>query len=778
MKNTLSCLLLICLLGGYQSKAQIITTIAGNPGITYFGDGGAATAAKVSYPSSVVKDIAGNIYISDCGNHRIRMVSPSGIISNFCGNGIPGYSGDGGPATAAQLSSVDGICLDGAGNLYLADAGNNRIRKIDVSGIITSVAGIGAATYGGDGGPATAAYLNHPTDVVVDPSGNLYIADRANYCVRMVNASGIISTVAGVGTLGFGGDGAAATLAHLHDPTGVAIDAAGNLYIADQLNGRVRKVNTAGIITTIAGSGTMGYSGDGGPATAANLYQPIRVAVDAGGNVMIADMVNNRIRKVNTMGIITTIAGTGVTGFSGDGGPGTSAQVHRVAGLFVDGTGNIYFADALNNRVRKLSATDIVSTIAGTDRILGDGGPATAAELVTPSSICVDASGNVYVVEVNGYRIRKITPAGIISTYAGNGIDAHTGDGGPATAASLLKPGSLTIDAAGNLYTAEYGEGRIRKITPAGIISTIAGNGTWTVCGDGGPATDACISTQGLTVDAGGNFYLTEGGHCKIRKINASGIINTIGGTGTPGYSGDGGPATSAEINYPWGIRTDSAGNVFFAEPNNDIIRKITSDGIMVTVAGTGINGYSGDGGPATAADLRNPGDIVVAGAGNLLVVDGWNHRIRLVDNLGNISTIAGTGVFGYAGDGGAPTSATLGSPSGITMDAAGNIYIVESGYAVVRKISGWVPPPAISGIAENGIKIRSQISPNPVTSVLHINSKQAIKSISIINITGQKIMDEKNLSGRHVALNVAHCASGIYFVKVNESEVLRFVKE
>jgi hypothetical protein len=282
-----------------------------------------------------------------------------------------------------------------------------------------------------------------------------------------------------------------------------------------------------------------------------------------------------------------------------------------------------------------------------------------------------------------------------------------------------------------------------------------------------------------MTVDAGGNFYLSEGSHCSIRKINTSGIINTIGGTGTLGYSGDGGPATNAEINTPWGIRADPAGNVFFAEPNNDIIRKITNDGIMITVAGTGIRGYSGDGGPATAADLNAPCDIVVAGAGNLLVVDGWNNRIRLVDSLGNISTIAGTGVFGHSGDGGAPTSAKLGSPAGITMDAVGNIYFTEIGYAVVRKISGWVPPPpVVSGIAENGVKITSEISPNPVTSVLHIHSKQEVKNISIINITGQRMMEHKTLSGTHVALNVAHFASGIYFVKVNESEVLTFVKE
>lgn len=778
MKKILAYILFACLGLGYVSQGQIITTIAGNTGMTYYGDGGPATAAKINYPTSVVKDIAGNIYICDCGNHRIRKISPSGIISNYCGTGIPGYSGDGGPATAAQLSSANGICIDGAGNLYVADAGNNRIRKIDVGGIITSVAGNGTSAYGGDGGPATAAYLSNPMDVCMDPGGNLYIADRANYCVRMIDASGLIWTVAGMGTLGFGGDGGAATAAYLHDPTGVAVDAVGNLYIADQLNSRIRKVTATGIITTIAGSGTMGYSGDGGLATAANLHQPTKVAVDAVGNVLIADMENNRIRKVNSSGIITTIVGTGVTGYSGDGGPGVHAEVHRVAGLFVDGMGNLYFADALNNRVRLLSTTAIVSTVAGTGRILGDGGPATAAELITPASICVDAGGNVYFIEINGYRIRKVTPGGIISTYAGNGIDAHSGDGGPATAASIAKPQSITIDAAGNIYTAEYGECKIRKITPAGIISTLAGNGICSVCGDGGPAIDACIATQGLTVDASGQFYLTEGGHCAIRKINASGNISTIGGTGVAGYSGDGGPATSADLAYPLGIRSDVAGNIYFADGNNDVIRKIGTDGTITTVAGTGVAGYSGDGGPATSAELRYPGDLVMAGHGNILIADAWNYRIRLLDNLGTISTVAGTGVAVYSGDGGLATMAGIGLPAGITMDSGGNIYISDIGNAVIRKITGWVPPPPVGIDAIKNRSIRSVLSPNPVTSVLHIKSNEEIKSISIIDVAGHRIMDKKALNDTEVAIEVAHYNAGVYFVKINESEVLRFVKE
>jgi sugar lactone lactonase YvrE len=279
----------------------------------------------------------------------------SGTITTVAGNGTPGFSGDGGPATNARLAYPTGVAVDAAGNLYIADRLNSRVRKVSTSGTITTVAGDGSAGFSGDGGPATNAQLAGPYGVAVDAAGNLYIADFQNSRVRKVSTSGTITTVAGDGSFGFSGDGGPATNAQLAGPNGVAVDAAGNLYIADINNHRVRKVSTSGTITTVAGNGTPGFSGDGGPATNARLRPPTGVAVDAAGNLYIADIFNQRVRKVSTSGTITTVAGTGIYGFSGDGGPATNARLAYPSGVAVDAAGNLYIADQNNHRVRKVA---------------------------------------------------------------------------------------------------------------------------------------------------------------------------------------------------------------------------------------------------------------------------------------------------------------------------------------------------------------------------------------------------------------------------------------
>ena len=302
-------------------------------------------------------DGAGNLYIADTSNNRIRKVDTAGVITTVAGSGTYGFSGDGGAATSARLSFPYGVTPDGAGNLYIADTWNHRIRKVDTSGNISTVAGSGTAGFGGDGGSATAtaARLNLPGSVVLDALGNLYIADRLNNRIRKVDTAGVITTVAGSSTTGaFGGDGGAATAGQLNTPAGVALDRSGNLYIADRDNRRIRKVDTAGVISTVAGTGTLGFSGDGGAATAARLSSPSGVVVDWAGNLYIADQDSHRIRKVDTAGGISTVAGTGTSGFSGDGGAAVAARLNAPYGVAVDGSGNLYIADGLNNRIRKV----------------------------------------------------------------------------------------------------------------------------------------------------------------------------------------------------------------------------------------------------------------------------------------------------------------------------------------------------------------------------------------------------------------------------------------
>ena len=345
-----------------------------------------------------------------------RLCRAQGSMSTVAGSGVTAFGGDGGQATAAWLRSPNGVAVDSAGNLYIADAGNFRIRKVNTAGIISTVAGNGTLLFSGDGGPATNAGLNLMSThigLAVDSAGNLYFSDSGNNRIRKVDAGGTITTVAGNGQLVFSGDGGPATNASIWRPGGVAVDSAGNLYIADVLHARVRKVDTAGIITTVAGSGALGFSGDGGPATSAAFNAPAAVAVDGAGNLYIADQTAQRVRKVNTAGIITTVAGNGVPGFSGDGGPATSAQFLGVMGIAADSAGNVYIVDSNNNRIRKVDASGVVTTVAGrgVSGFSGDGGSATNASVSLPGDVAVDASGNLYIADTGNDRIRKVCAA-------------------------------------------------------------------------------------------------------------------------------------------------------------------------------------------------------------------------------------------------------------------------------------------------------------------------------------------------------------------------------
>jgi sugar lactone lactonase YvrE len=342
-----------------------------------------------------------------------------GTISTVAGNGTRSFSGDGGDAMLAQLYFPYGVALDAAGNLFMADTVNHSVRKVDVGGTITTVAGTGTQGFSGDGAAATTARLSRPQRVRLDAAGNLYIADRSNHRIRKVDATGMITTVAGNGTPGFSGDGGAATAAQLRDPFGVALDAAGNLYIADTFNNRIRKVDaSSGVISTVAGTGTSGFSGDGGAATAAQLGNSYDVASDAAGNLYIADTTNQRIRRVDAAsGVISTVAGNGTQGSSGDEGDATLAQLLNPQGVALDAAGNLYIADSSNHRIRKVSATGTITTVAGTGAAgySGAGGAATAAQLNFPYGVALDAAGNLYIADANNQRIRRVLGVGAMA---------------------------------------------------------------------------------------------------------------------------------------------------------------------------------------------------------------------------------------------------------------------------------------------------------------------------------------------------------------------------
>lgn len=694
---SIAILALIAVSANGQSFPTVINTVAGGGS----SENVPATSTAVA-PAGLVVDGAGNLFVADFRNNRIRKVDPSGIITTVAGNGAASFSGDGGSATSASLNIPIGVVVDGAGNLFIADSSNHRIRKVDhVTQIITTVAGNGTEGFSGDGGLATTASLNVPTGVALDSSGNLYITDKGNNRLRKVDhTTQIITTLAGNGTGAFSGDGGPATSAGL-EPETVAVDGSGNLFIADFANNRVRKVDTGGTITTIAGNGTGAFSGDGGPATSASLFFPRGVAFDSSGNLFIADANNLRIRKVDTAGTITTVAGNGNFSFSGDGGAATSAGMapDRVG---VDSAGNLFIADCCgpdpgNNRVRKVDhATQKISTIAGngSPSFLGDAGPATQASLHAPQGVAQDSAGNLFVADAINNRIRMVDHATqTISTVAGSNSSGFSGDGGPATSAALSVPGGMAVDGAGNLFIADTQNQRIRKVDTGGTITTVAGDGNAAFSGDGGPATSASLNFPiGLALDGAGNLFIADSTNSRVRKVDTGGAITTVAGNGTFGFSGDGGPATAASVAGPNGVTIDTVGNLFIADTSNQRIRKVDHATQMIsTVVGNGTAGFSGDGGPATSASLFNPFSVEVDSAGNLLIGDLGNNRVRKVASNGIISTIAGNGNASFSGDGGSATSAGLNAPAGLAVDSLGNFLLADSSNNRVRKV---VTPP------------------------------------------------------------------------------------
>jgi len=346
-----------------MAQGNIIGTVTGNGTGGFSGDGGPASSALIHSPYGIAMDASGNLFIADRDNARIRKVTPDGNITTVAGSGSTGFSGDGGPATSARLDFPLGVAVDAAGNIFIADRNNHRVRKVSPEGIISTFAGSASAGFAGDGGSATAARLSLPESVAVDSAGDVFIADTGNSRIRKVTPDGVISTAAGTGTYGFNGDNGLAISAQVSYVSGVAVDAAGNIFIADRDNNRIRKVTPAGVISTVAGSSAGGFGGDGGAATSAKLAAPFGVTVDAAGNLFIADRDNGRVRKVNPDGFITTLAGGGTTSSLGDGGPATSALLSGPRGVATDSAGNVYISDTFNNRIRKVTVILTVPTL-------------------------------------------------------------------------------------------------------------------------------------------------------------------------------------------------------------------------------------------------------------------------------------------------------------------------------------------------------------------------------------------------------------------------------
>ncbi len=669
--------------------------------------------ARVRFPSALAIDSAGNFYFVDRDTYRVRKVDASGQVSTIAGSGLPGFSGDGGPATSARLGGrVEGLAVDGEGNIYIADTGNYRIRKVDRSGIISTIAGTGTFRTGGDGGPAKIAGLTAIGGLAVDAAGNLYVADTWDDRVRRIDANGIISTVAGTGDAGRSGDFGPAIEARLDKPEGVAVGPVGNIYIADTDNHVVRRVDASGTITTIAGTGDRGYSGDGGPATEAALSEPRAVAVDSVGNVYIADSANGIVRRVAVDGTISTVAGIPSTlpGIPLEADPAsvdvsTNQLIARPYALVAGLSGELYIADAWGASILRLDQDGQIKEHIGLGR----------PELSHPAGVAIDANGNVFVADTGNHRVIKLDSSGVVTTLAGNGEIGDGGDGGPAGEAELAFPQDVALDDRGNVYIADSGNNRIRVVDPAGMMKNVAGTGERDYGGDGRPAEAARLARPtAIAVEAGGAIYIADTYNYRIRKIDTAGVIETVAGNGLEGDIQTGLPATRTPLGLIRDIAVDSMGRIYFPDELEGRVLAVDPSGTIKVAAGGGERGSSGNGGPAVGAWLRYPSGVAISGSDTLYIAESFNNAIRRVSPDGIISTIAGSGARGYDGDGFPAIKFRLNLPNRIAAVTDETLAVLDERNHRIRLLTAEPPEPVISSIL-NGASYTDSLAPGTV---------------------------------------------------------------
>jgi hypothetical protein len=657
------------------AQEYTFTTLAGPDG----GPGAidaTGSAARFDWPYGVAVDNAGNAYVADTYNFTIRKVTPGGAVTTLAGlAGSPG-SADG-TRSAARFLYPGGVAVDSAGNVYVADTYNHTIRKVTPAGVVTTLAGV-AGSWGWADGTGSAAQFNYPAGVAVDSAANVYVADTDNYTIRKVTPGGVVTTLAGLAGYAGSADGTGSA-AQFGKTAGVAVDSAGNVFVADAGNNTIRKVTPDGVVTTLAGQAASQGSADG-IGSAAGFCWPRGVAVDGAGNVYVADTDNYTIRKVTPDGVVTTLAGLAGSEGSADG-TGSAARFCYPYGVAVDSAGNVYVADSNNSTVRKVTSDGVVRTLAG--RAAGSGsadGIGSAARFDNPRGVAVDGAGNVYVADSDNTTIRKVTPGGMVTTLAGRPGSSGSADG-TGSAAQFNWPSGVAVDSGGNVYVADTGNNTIRKVTPDGAVTTLAGVAGSLGSADGTGSAGRFDMPFGVAVDSAGNVYVADYGNDTIRKLTPGGVVTTLAGLAGSSGSADG-TGSAAGFYWPRGVAVDSAGNVYVADTDNYTIRKVTPDGVVTTLAGLAGSSGSADG-SGSAARFYGPSGVAVDSAGNVYVAD--NNTIRKVTPDGLVTTLAGLAGSWWGSADGTGSAARFVSPSGVAADRSGNLCVADSGNNTIR---------------------------------------------------------------------------------------------
>ncbi len=674
----------------------VITTVAGTGLAGENGDGLPAADTYLYLPQDMTMGPDGLLYIIDWNNHRIRRINNDGTIETVAGTGELGPADDG-PALYQQFNHPTNVTFDHDGTMIIAAWHNSKVKRLDLAtGVVENLAGTGGRSFGGDDGPGNSAILDLPSSVVVDAVGNVIISDQANFRLRLLEPNGTIHTIAGTGTAGYSGDGGRAEDAQLNAPKGQSaapasrIDLGPNdrIYIADTDNHVIRMINEVGVISTIAGTGVAGYSGDGGPATAAQLNTPSDVEVTADGTVYVADTMNHVVRVITPDGIIDTIAGTGERGFSGDGGPADEATLDRPYGVESTANGDLYVADTHNHRIRRVTAA------LPPDFVPDDGSDDTPIEIIPCTGV-----------------------VGSICTFAGTGQRGHNGDGHDRLMTALYWPIDLEFTPTGRTYVLDWNNHQVRQVLDDGTFLTVMGTD---FVGDGPPGQGDLVEpgVPGTTVDLNhptdlqelpsGDLLVVAWHNHKLRKLDPlTGLVTVITGRGA-GFVGDGGPASAALVNQPAHAVLDPAGNLFLNDQRNQRIRMFRNfatdlyNSVVTTVVGAGPPpGFNGDGLPLLETQINWPtggnpeptGGLAMDAAGVIYFSDTNNHRIRRVEftdadfTTGTVSTIAGTGVAGFGGDGGPAVDAQINVPQDMEIGPDGNLYFADANNHRVRMI-------------------------------------------------------------------------------------------